>query len=121
MQDAPISHVDILACRNTFMYFNAETQAQILNRLHFALQPDGVLFLGKAEMLLTHSTQFRPVELRQRIFRKLPGSPRNRSLILPPAPIPPATPPSSRGCATPRSWRRPRRRSSWTSWDTSRP
>ncbi len=52
VQDAPISHVDLLICRNTLMYFNAETQAQILNRLHFALRPDGVLFLGKAEMLL---------------------------------------------------------------------
>ena len=34
------------------MYFTAETQALILNRMHFALRPDGVLFLGKAEMLL---------------------------------------------------------------------
>ena len=41
VQDAPISHVDLLTCRNTLMYFNAETQAQILNRLHFALRPDG--------------------------------------------------------------------------------
>ena len=84
VQDAPISHVDILACRNTFMYFNAETQGQILNRLHFALKPDGVLFLGKAEMLMSHSTQFRPVELRQRVFRKVPGSQRDRRLLLPP-------------------------------------
>jgi two-component system CheB/CheR fusion protein len=32
VQDAPISHVDILLCRNTLMYFNADTQAQILSR-----------------------------------------------------------------------------------------
>ena len=37
------------------MYFNAETQARILARFHFALADDGVLFLGKAEMLLTQS------------------------------------------------------------------
>jgi two-component system, chemotaxis family, CheB/CheR fusion protein len=84
VQDAPISHVDILSCRNTLMYFNAETQEQILNRLHFALQPDGVVFLGKAEMLLSHSTQFRPVELRQRVFRKAPGTTRDRRFLLPP-------------------------------------
>ena len=37
VQDAPISRIDLLTCRNTLMYFNAETQSQILNRLHFAL------------------------------------------------------------------------------------
>jgi two-component system CheB/CheR fusion protein len=73
VQDAPISHVDVLTCRNTLMYFTAETQAQILGRLHFALRPDGVLFLGKAEMLLSHSGYFRAVELKRRFFRKTPS------------------------------------------------
>jgi two-component system CheB/CheR fusion protein len=72
VQDAPISHVDVLACRNTLMYFNAETQAQILRRLHFALRPDGVLFLGKAEMLLGHPNLFRTLEIKRRFFHKMP-------------------------------------------------
>ena len=29
LQDAPISRIDLLVCRNTLMYFNAEVQAQI--------------------------------------------------------------------------------------------
>ena len=37
VQDAPISRIDLLVCRNTLMYFNAETQARILCRFHFAL------------------------------------------------------------------------------------
>jgi two-component system, chemotaxis family, CheB/CheR fusion protein len=44
IQDAPISRVDLLVCRNTLMYFNAETQSRILARLHFALADRGVLF-----------------------------------------------------------------------------
>jgi two-component system CheB/CheR fusion protein len=71
-QDAPISHIDLLTCRNTLMYFNAETQARILNRFHFALNPWGFLFLGKSEMLITHSDVFRPVNLRRRVFAKVP-------------------------------------------------
>ena len=59
VQDAPISRIDLLVCRNTLMYFNAETQARILRRFHFALRRDGVLFLGKAEMLLSHAELFR--------------------------------------------------------------
>jgi two-component system CheB/CheR fusion protein len=74
VQDAPISRIDLLACRNTLMYFNAETQSRILSRFHFALAGGGVLFLGKAEMLLSHTSLFRPVDLKRRIFQKVPRS-----------------------------------------------
>src|SRR3954451_20640931 len=70
-QDAPISRIDLLTCRNTLMYFNAETQARVLNRFHFALNPWGYLFLGKSEMLITHSDLFRPVDLKRRVFAKV--------------------------------------------------
>ena len=71
VQDAPISHIDLLVCRNALMYFNAETQSRILQRLHFALRPAGVLFLGKAEMLLSHDDLFTPVDLKRRFFGKV--------------------------------------------------
>jgi two-component system CheB/CheR fusion protein len=63
-----------LLCRNTLMYFNAETQSKILARLHFALLPQGVLFLGKAEMLLSYDSLFTPIDLKRRIFRKVPAN-----------------------------------------------
>jgi two-component system CheB/CheR fusion protein len=72
VQDAPISRIDLLTCRNTLMYFNAETQSRILSRFHFALADGGVLFLGKAEMLLSHGTLFSPIDLKRRIFRRVP-------------------------------------------------
>ena len=68
---APISHIDLLVCRNTIMYLNSETQSRVLARLHFALEEHGILFLGKAEMLLSHSHLFRPVDLKRRIFAKV--------------------------------------------------
>jgi two-component system, chemotaxis family, CheB/CheR fusion protein len=72
--DAPISRIDILLCRNTLMYLNAETQARVVSRLGFALRPNGVLFLGKAEMLLlNHGTVFRPSDLKRRFFRRVSG------------------------------------------------
>jgi two-component system CheB/CheR fusion protein len=70
MQDAPISRVDLLVCRNTLMYFNAEAQARILRRFHFALDPAGVLVLGKSEMLIRHGDLFAPTDLKRRVFRK---------------------------------------------------
>src|SRR5215218_8945628 len=69
--DAPISRIDILLCRNTLMYLNAETQSRVVNRLGFALRPNGVLFLGKAEMLLNHQSVFRPTDLKRRFFRRV--------------------------------------------------
>jgi two-component system CheB/CheR fusion protein len=83
VQDAPISRMDLIVCRNTLMYFNAETQQRILARLHFALRGNGVLFLGKAEMLLTQSSLFTPIELKYRIFAKVPREDlRNRMVVL---------------------------------------
>ncbi|OBI50694.1 chemotaxis protein CheR [Mycobacterium kyorinense] len=74
VKDAPISRVDLLACRNTLMYMNAETQRNVLGRLHFALAAQGTLFLGHAEMLLSHTDRFTPLSLKHRIFKKTPGS-----------------------------------------------
>jgi two-component system CheB/CheR fusion protein len=81
VKDAPISRVDLLACRNTLMYMNGETQRNVLERLHFALGPDGMLFLGHAELLLSHSDRFTPVNLDSRIFRKAAGSPNGLSQL----------------------------------------
>ena len=74
VHDAPISRLDLLVCRNTLMYLNAETQAYVLRHFHFALRDTGVLLLGKAEMMLSQREQFVPVDLKRRIFRRLPRS-----------------------------------------------
>ena len=39
-------------------------------RFHFALNDTGYLFLGKAEMLLTHTNLFTPIDLKHRVFAK---------------------------------------------------
>jgi two-component system CheB/CheR fusion protein len=88
VQDAPISHIDLLLCRNTLMYFTAETQTRILSRLHYALDPTGLLFLGKAEMLLSHNQLFAPVDLTRRFFRKRDGGPVPERRVVAPALLP---------------------------------
>ncbi len=87
-RDAPISRIDLLTCRNTLMYFNAETQSRILSRLAFALKPEGTLLLGKAEMLLNHTDSFIPLDLKRRLFRRSTVPATDPSLILrQPAPV----------------------------------
>ncbi|WP_305784426.1 CheR family methyltransferase [Symbioplanes lichenis] len=83
VQNAPIPRIDLLTCRNTMMYFTADTQARVLARFHFALAPHGALFLGRAETLRGHAGTFQPIDNRHRMFRKSTGP-------LPPYPAPPA-------------------------------
>jgi two-component system CheB/CheR fusion protein len=82
MQDAPISRVGLLVCRNTLMYFNAETQAKILQRFQFALNDNSVLVLGRAETLMTHANAFAPIDLKRRVSMKLPGRMSQRDRLL---------------------------------------
>jgi len=84
IQDAPISRVDLLICRNCMMYFNSEAQARILSRFHFALVPTGVLFLGKAETLLAQSAAFQPADIKRRLFTKADRQLEARHLTLAP-------------------------------------
>jgi two-component system CheB/CheR fusion protein len=71
VSDAPISRLDLLICRNTLMYFTAETQGRVLRHFHFALQEHGVLMLGKSEMMISHRDMFAPADLKMRIFRRV--------------------------------------------------
>ena len=71
IHDAPISRISLLLCRNLLIYFDSATQLHVLKRFHYALQPNGVLFLGKAESLLLHSDLFMPLHAKWRIFKKV--------------------------------------------------
>jgi two-component system CheB/CheR fusion protein len=72
VSDAPISRIDLLVCRNLLIYLESDTQGVVLPRLHYALVNSGFLFLGKAETQLARTKMFEPVDLKSRIFRKLP-------------------------------------------------
>ncbi len=68
--DPPISHLDLIICRNVLIYMTVDLQNRILSKFYYGLQNNGFLFLGKAESLLTSSKLFSPVNERWRIFRK---------------------------------------------------
>jgi two-component system CheB/CheR fusion protein len=72
VQDPPISKISLLLSRNTLMYFDTNTQTRILGSFHFSLRDDGFLFLGKSEALAARMDLFAAVELKRRVFAKLP-------------------------------------------------
>src|SRR5215470_19777472 len=70
LTDAPISHVDLLLCRNVLIYFDATAQNHIMGRIKYALNDGGVLFLGKSESQLKRNSEFMPIDPRWRIFQR---------------------------------------------------
>jgi len=51
IKDPPFTKLDLLSCRNLFIYFDAALQKKLLPLFHYALQPDGILFLGPSESI----------------------------------------------------------------------
>jgi two-component system CheB/CheR fusion protein len=49
LKDHPFSHIDLILCRNMFIYINAVLQRKALKKFHFALKLDGYLMLGPSE------------------------------------------------------------------------
>jgi len=82
IQDAPMSKIDLLVCRNVLIYFTIQAQTRVLARFHFGLKDSGFLFLGKSEMIVTHTNFFAPVDLRHRVFSKVPKSDLNKRLLV---------------------------------------
>lgn len=81
IQDAPMSKIDLVVCRNVLIYFNIEAQTRALARFHFGLKDSGFLFLGSAEMLPTHTNFFTRVDIRHRVFTKVLRSHLNQRLL----------------------------------------
>ena len=50
---------DIVFCRNVMIYFDAETQRRVLTRIHDAMKPHGLLFIGHSENFTDLKDQFR--------------------------------------------------------------
>ena len=84
--DPPFSHLDIISCRNVMIYIEAEIQRRMLQMFHFALAPDGYLFLGGSETPGRDSKSFDVVSKQWRIYRKLGADARPRTAF----PIAPA-------------------------------
>jgi len=70
VQDAPISRTDLILCRNTIMYMNADTQSRVIANLAFSLNEGGFLVLGKSEMLFSKLRSFAPADIKRRVFVK---------------------------------------------------
>ena len=47
--DPPFARLDLITCRNVLIYFSLELQKKVIPTFHYALKPNGFLWLGKSE------------------------------------------------------------------------
>ncbi len=70
-KDPPFIKLDLISCRNLLIYLSNHTQKTVLSGFQFALNEDGVLFLGNSESLGNISSLFRTIEAKYKIFQNL--------------------------------------------------
>lgn len=73
IKDPPFSKLQLLICRNLFIYLKQEMQARLLAMFYYSLSPSGYLFLGSSESLGEYSDAFRVVDTKWKIFSCNPG------------------------------------------------
>jgi two-component system, chemotaxis family, CheB/CheR fusion protein len=68
LKDSPFSRLDLISCRNLLIYLTREAQRRVFDIFHFALQPQGKLFLGSSEAVEDGSPLFHTIDKKHRIY-----------------------------------------------------
>jgi len=100
LSDPPFTRMDLICCRNLLIYLDRQAQIQLLRSFHFALKPEGLLFLGSSESADAVEGLFGAMDKAHRLYRSTPPASAERPLppiagLLPPvAPAAVATRPA---------------------------
>ncbi|MGF1536192.1 MAG: CheR family methyltransferase [Elainellaceae cyanobacterium] len=70
-----LESMDLIVCRNVFIYFSDAAIEQVLDKFYHALNPDGYLLVGHAELHSQKLTQFRVKVFEESIaYQRSPGA-----------------------------------------------
>ena len=70
IKDPPFSKLDMISCRNLLIYMSAELQTKLIPLFHFALKPQGILFLGTSEGIGDFSTLFNVLDRKAKFYQR---------------------------------------------------
>lgn len=73
LSDPPFSRMDLISCRNLLIYIQPASQQKILPLFHYALKPEGYLFLGASESIGQFTELFEAVDKKLKIFSRKTG------------------------------------------------
>lgn len=69
VQDPPFSRLELISCRNMFIYMNSDLQRKALRKFHFALSINGYLMLGPSENIGVLRDVTQEVNRKWKIYR----------------------------------------------------
>jgi two-component system CheB/CheR fusion protein len=70
LTDAPFTKMDLLSCRNLLIYLDSTAQHRLLPLFHYALKPNGILFLGSSETIGESARLFTVIDRKWKLFRR---------------------------------------------------
>jgi two-component system CheB/CheR fusion protein len=70
IKDPPFSKIDLISCRNVLIYLGAELQKKIIPLFHYALKPDGNLFLGASEGVSNFTDLFTMIDRKAKLYQR---------------------------------------------------
>ena len=71
IKDPPFSRIDLISCRNLLIYLNGDLQKKLIPLFHYALAPNGVLYLGSSETVGGFDTLFTVLDRKSKLYRRL--------------------------------------------------
>ena len=72
-KDPPFSKLDLISCRNVLIYLGAELQKKLIPLFHFALIPNGFLFLGTSEGISDFNDLFSTLDRKAKLYQRRAG------------------------------------------------
>ena len=72
-KDPPFSKLDLISCRNVLIYLGAELQKKLIPLFHFALRPNGFLFLGTSEGISDFNDLFSTLDRKAKLYQRRAG------------------------------------------------
>ncbi len=70
IKDPPFSKIDLLSCRNLLIYMEGILQKKLLPLFHYAMNKNGILFLGTSESIGEFRDLFSTIDSKGKIFQK---------------------------------------------------
>jgi two-component system CheB/CheR fusion protein len=70
IKDPPFTKLDLISCRNLLIYMGEDLQKYIIQLFHYALKPDGFLFLGISETVGEFSDLFTILDHKSKLYQR---------------------------------------------------
>jgi two-component system CheB/CheR fusion protein len=81
IKDPPFTKLDLLSCRNLLIYLKPELQEKLIPAFHYALKPEGVLFLSPSESIGHHTDLFKIMNRKWKLYRALHSITSSRAMM----------------------------------------